>query len=359
MKVGVLKEVKVREGRVAVIPENVVALTRAGHTVLVQEDAGVISGFSNEDYVTAGAKIVKSTKELIDTVDMVVKVKEPTIEEVKMMRPGQIFFGYLHLAAIPDTLKAILDQKIEAFGFETVELEDRSLPILSPMSEIAGKLATQSGSHFLRFDQGGRGVLLGGTRTVPPAKVLILGGGVVGQNAADIAVGMGANTTILEASTAKVELLRSKYGKKARVELIHTSLLESLVKEADLLVGGVLIVGEKAPKLVTEAMVKTMKKGSVIVDVSVDQGGCVETSEVTTHEKPVIVKHGVLHYGVANMPGAVPVTSTLALNHASFPYIQALADSGFEGVCTKYPEMKRALNCSKGDIVHPALVGIL
>lgn len=359
MIISVLKEVKTREGRVALIPQNVKELKENGHEVLMQEHAGVISGFNDEDYIQAGAEIVKKTKDLIERSDMVVKVKEPTIDEVNMMGKGQIFFGYLHLAAIPETLKVIVNKEIIALGFETVELPDGKLPLLAPMSEIAGKLASQNGANFLRFDQGGRGVLLGGTSTVAPAKVLILGGGVVGQNAADIAIGLGGETTILDISTDRLEALREKYGNSCHLQLSAEDTIHKHVLESDLVVGSVLIVGEKAPKLVSEELVKKMKEGSVIVDVSVDQGGCVETSEVTTHENPIVLKYGVLHYGVANMPGSVPITSTLALNNASFPYIRELANLGFEEVGKQYPEMQKAVNCSLGEIVHPGLQGIL
>lgn len=355
MKISVLKEVKTREGRVAIIPDNVKELTAAGHQVFVQKNAGVLSGFPDDLYVQNGAQILDSTADVIAAGDLVVKVKEPTIDEVKLMREGQIFFGYLHLAAIPETLQAIVDQRIIALGFETVEMPDRSLPLLFPMSEIAGKLASQNGAHFLRFDQGGPGVLIGGTQTVAPAKVLVLGGGTVGQNAAEIAMGMGGQTTLLDISADRVKALQNKYQDRAQVLLSSQELVEKLALEADLVVGGVLIVGEKAPKLISEALVKRMKKGAVIVDVSVDQGGCVETSEVTTHENPVIEKHGVLHYGVANMPGSVPVTATLALNNASFPYIKALADLGFDKVCQEYPEMQKSINCALGEVVHPGL----
>jgi alanine dehydrogenase len=359
MIIAVLKEVKRLEGRVALVPDNVVELVKNGHEVLVQKEAGLLSCFSDEEYVKAGAEIVETTKELMDRSDLVLKVKEPTIEEVKMMKPGQIFWGYLHLAAIPETLQAILDQKIIALGFETLELPGGALPLLAPMSEIAGRLASQNGAHLLRFDQGGRGILIGGTTTVDPARVMVIGSGVVGRNATDVAVGMGAHTTVLDVSPQRLDMMQKIYGDKINVELSTPENIEQLLPETDLVVGAVLIVGEKAPKLITEDMVKTMKKGSVIVDVSVDQGGCVETSEVTTHDNPYVVKHGVLHYGVANMPGSVPVTSTLALNHASFPYTLALANEGLAGVCESMPEMKSAINCQNGEIVHQALKDVL
>lgn len=358
MIISVLKEVKKQEARVALTSHNVGELVKAGHSVLVQKDAGLKSGFTDQDYAAAGAVILESTGDLIAKSELVLKVKEPTIEEVHLMRENQIFFGFLHLAPIPDTLRAILEKKIYALAYETLQLSDGRLPLLSPMSEIAGKLATQMGADFLRFDKGGKGILLGGTTTVKPAKVLVIGAGVVGQNAADVALGMGADTTLLDVSEKRLnELKATKYkNTSCKLELSNKATIEKLIPRSDLVVGAVLICGEKAPKLVTEDMVKTMRKGTVIVDVSVDQGGCIETSEVTTHENPVIVKHGVLHYGVANMPGAVPFTSTMALNNASFSYIKALADYGVEAVCKKFPEMQHAVNCAKGKIVHPALM---
>lgn len=355
MIIAALKEIKIREGRVVLIPDNVRELKEAGHEVLIQKEAGVASGYSDQDYEVAGAEIVVTTEDLIRRSDLVLKVKEPTISEVKMMRPGQIYFGFLHLAAIPETMAAILERKIIAFAFDTVQLSDGRLPLLAPMSEIAGKLATQNGAHFLRYDQGGRGILMGGTSTVPPANVLILGAGVVGRNATDVAIGMGAKVTVLELSPQRIDNLKKHYGNNCTILLSNPETTARLILEMDLVVGAALIVGEKAPHLVSEAMVKTMKKGSVIVDVSVDQGGCIATSEVTTHENPIIVKQGVLHYGVANMPGSVPVTATQALNHASFPYIKLLANLGSDDVCQKYPEMQKALNCHQGQIIHPAL----
>lgn len=356
MKISILKEVKIKEGRVAVIPENVRTLVQNGHKVYVQKDAGINSGFPDVLYKEAGATILLTTKELIDQSDLVLKVKEPTIDEVKMMREGQMFFGFLHLAPIPDTLHIILKKKIIALGYETLQLNNKSLPLLIPMSEIAGKLATQNGAHLLRFDQGGMGILMGGTTTVPPAKTLVIGAGTVGQNAADVAIGMGSETTLLDISQKLLDdLKQKKYQNRCTVAKCTPEILEKLVPQTDLLIGAVLICGEKAPHLVSEALVKKMKKGSVIIDVSVDQGGCVETSEVTSHEHPFVLKHGVLHYGVPNMPGSVPHTSTLALNHAAFPYIKALADLGLNQACEQFPELTLAINCSLGKIVHHSL----
>jgi alanine dehydrogenase len=355
MIIAVLKETKIKEGRVAMVPQNAHELVKAGHIVLVQKKAGVISGFPDALYVKAGAKIVVSTRELLKRADLVIKVKELTFEEVELMRPGQIFFGYLHLAALSKLLKRILVKKITAIGYETVQLTDGTLPLLKPMSEIAGKLATQNGSYLLRADQGGRGVLIGGTETVSPAKVLILGGGVVGANAARISIGMGGDTTILDVSSQKLQSLQREFGSSIKIGMSDAKNIAELVPQADLLIGSVLICGAEAPKLVSEALVKKMKPGSVIMDVAVDQGGCVSTSKVTTHEKPTFIKHGVLHYGVANMPGSVPVTATMALTNASFSYVKALADLGLERCLHEYPEMRAAVNCDRGEIVHSGL----
>lgn len=345
------------EGRVALTPSQALELVRAGHTVLIQAKAGVNVDFPDAMYRKSGAKVIVSTRDVIGQAELIVKVKEPTLAEVGLMRPGQLFFGFLHLAAIPATLKLILKRKITALGYETVRLQDGSLPLLKPMSEIAGKLASQNGAHFLRSDQGGRGVLLGGTERVKPARVLILGGGVVGVNAARIALGLGAHTTILDVSEEKLASIRLISAcMSCDFGLSSPDLIAQQVAQADLLIGAALIPGARAPRLVTRTMVKAMKKGAVIVDVAVDQGGCVETSVVTSHKKPIVIRHGVLHYGVPNMPGVVPVTATHALTTESFPYIKALADLGLTGVLKQFPEMTGAVNCRDGEIVHPGLM---
>ena len=353
MNICLLKETKVHEGRVALMPVQIRILRQSGHRVFVQKNAGVVSGFSDRDYVKAGAKIFIKTGEGIKKADLVLKVKEPSFAEVAAMRQGQMIFCYLHLAAFPELTRKILKQGIVALGYETVQLPNGSLPLLKPMSEIAGKLAAQNGAHFLRIDCGGRGVLMGGTETVPPAEVLILGGGTVGENALKIAVGMGAKTRILDRSVARLKKLRKKYG--CEVYLSTKASIRKWVPRSDLVVGAVLIPGARAPKLVSKALVKKMRKGSVIIDVAVDQGGCIETSEVTSHDKPVVKKYGVLHYGVPNIPAVVPVTGTLALTTATFPYIKSLASLGLAGTCKKHPEMKLAINCAWGKVVHPAL----
>lgn len=359
MIIGVLKESKNREGRVALIPSQVRELSRLGHKVFAQQDAGILSGFSNQDYSRSGALIVNLKQTLIQKSELLIKVKEPTIVEINLMRAGQMIFCYLHLAAIPKTLKKILQKKIIALGYETLQLKDGSLPLLAPMSEIAGKLATQNGAQFLRVDYGGRGVLMGGTKMVKPAHVLILGAGIVGENAAKIAMGMGAKTTILDISKNKLLKIRKKYkhqfGSLCQTFVSSRQIISQLVPKSDLIIGAVLIPGARAPKLVTRQIVKKMKRGSVIVDVSVDQGGCVETSEVTSHQNPIVIKHGVLHYGVPNIPGSVPVTGTLALTHETFKYIKALAQWGLVEACVKYPELKGAIQCADGKIIHHAL----
>ncbi len=355
MRIGILKERKAQEARVALPPDKVYQLLLDGHEVWVEKGAGVLSSFPDADYKAAGAKIVSSFQKIIQSSDLLLKVKEPTLPEARLMRKGQMIFCYLHLAGIPQIMRILQKREVIALGYETVQLPDGRLPLLKPMSEIAGRLAIQNGAEFLRADKGGRGVLIGGTDKVQPAKVLILGGGVVGENAIRVALGMGALTTVMDVSPSRLAVLQKKYPALSTV-LMDCKKLSQLIRDTDLCVGAVLIPGAKAPKLVTRAMVKTMKRGSVIVDVSVDQGGCVETAVVTSHAKPVVVRYGVLHYGVPNMPGAVPLTSTQALSQETFPYIRALAALGLEKTIIKFPEMKLAVNLSFGTICHPALI---
>ncbi len=355
MILGVLKESKSQEGRVALLPEQAAELVKKGHEVIIQKGAGLHVGCSDLHYKNAGARIMSDAKMLISKSDLIIKVKEPTLSEVSFMRPGQILFCYLHLASMPGLLKKILKQKIVALGYETLQLTDKSLPLLKPMSEIAGKLATQNGAHLLRSDQGGSGVLLGGTEKVAPATVVILGGGTVGENAAKIALGMGAKTILFDVSEQRLQDLKKSYP-DLHIKNSREFDISADVANADLLVGAALIPGAKAPKLVTKTMVKTMKKGSVMIDVAVDQGGCVETSVVTSHKKPVVVKFGVLHYGVPNMPGSVPVTATQALVTETYPYIERLMDEGLIACIQKYPEIKMAVNCDTGKIIHPGLL---
>jgi len=356
VKIGLLKETKKNEGRVALTPENIGALVRTGHRVCVQKGAGELSSFADSQYKKAGARLLHSSKEIILQSDLLLKVKEPTMEELEWMRPGQMIFCYLHLAAFPRLTQKILRKKIIALGYETLQAPDGHLPLLIPMSQIAGRLATQNGAHLLRIDQGGRGVLMGGTDKVPGATVVILGAGVVGENAAQMAMGLGATVHILDVFEKRLQNLKRKYGDRLHVHPSTSRWRAKLVPIADLLIGAVLIPGAKAPKLVSKTLVKKMKKGSVIIDVAVDQGGCIETSEVTSHENPAVVKHGVLHYGVPNIPAVVPLTSTLALSTETFPYVLRIAHYGLVDACKRWPELKGAINCYEGKIIHPALL---
>jgi len=355
MQIFVPKESKPSEGRVAIVPAQVAQLVKDGHAVVIESTAGVKSGFTDKAYKEAGAKLVSEPLAAINKADLIIKVKEPTLDEVSAMQADAIFFGYLHLAALPALTKAILKQGMTALGYETLRLPDGRLPLLAPMSEIAGKLAAQNGAWFLRADQGGRGVLIGGAAGAQAAKVVVLGGGVVGSNAASVAVGMGGSVTILERDSKRRKTLSEQFGRQLKVLPATEELIQKNVRTCDILIGAVLVAGAKAPQLVSENLVKQMSKGSVIVDVAVDQGGCIETTRVTTHAQPVFLKHGVLHYGVANMPGAVPVTATQSLTFASFPYIRRLAKLGLAGCLKAFPEMQSAINCSKGQIIHPAL----
>lgn len=353
MKIGVLKETKPGEGRVALTPHYAKLLFNKGHTVLVEKGAGIFSGHSDKDYRSAGCTVINTSKQLISKSDLILKVKEPSIGELNILSSSQIFFSFLHLAAFPDLLRIILKRKLDVLAYETIEINGL-MPILRPMSQIAGKLATQIGINYLRRDMGGKGILAGGTDKVAPANVLILGGGVVGQSAAQIALGVGARTYIYEISVKRQEFLKQNLMEAIVIDDAND--LTKLVEQADLVIGAVLTVGQKAPVVVSRDMVKKMEKGSVIIDVSVDQGGCIATSEVTTLQKPIVIKHGVLHYGVCNMPGSVPRTSTDALVTESYHYIEAIAEHGFEGAQKVRPELYGALNCSGGEIVHPGLL---
>ncbi len=330
MRVGIPKEIKTREYRVAMTPGGVQALARRGHEVAVERGAGSGSGISDEEYIEAGACLTDATEAW--GADMVIKVKEPLDSEYSFLRPELMLFTYLHLAAVPELTKALLDSGTTAVAYETVQLDNGTLPLLIPMSEVAGRMATQVGARFLEEPQGGRGVLLGGVPGVPPASVVILGAGAVGVNAAKIAVGMGAQVTVLDVNHARLQYLDDVFaGRVITVSSTEPNILKA-VRHADLLIGAVLITGARAPKLVTREMLGVMKKGSVIVDVAVDQGGCVETIHATTHDDPIYEMDGVVHYGVANMPGAVPRTSTFALTNQTLPYVLALADQGLDAL---------------------------
>ena len=356
MRIGCPKEIKAQEHRVGLTPAGVYALVRAGHEVYMEDNAGLASGFPNEEYVAEGAKILATAKEVYDIADMIVKVKEPLEPEYELMHEGQIMFTYLHLAPDPEQTQALLRRKVTGIAYETVQLDDRSLPLLSPMSEVAGRLSIQTGARLLESNCGGRGVLLGGVTGVERANVVIVGGGNVGTNAAKMAVGLGANVTVIDLNAKRLAYLDDIFDGRIQTLLSNPYNIARAVKNADLVVGCVLIPGAKAPKLVTEEMVKAMKPGSVLVDVAIDQGGSIETIDrITTHADPYFVKHGVIHYSVANMPGAVPRTSTLALTGATLPYALKIANLGAEEACRRDPALMRGLNTYNGHLTFKAV----
>ncbi|MBT3902726.1 MAG: alanine dehydrogenase [Pelagibacteraceae bacterium] len=355
MKIGIPSEIKAQESRVGLTPLSVQELTNHGHDILVQHNAGYGAGFENEDYEKAGAKIATTAGDVFNDSDMIVKVKEPQIEEVKMLRENQILFTYLHLSAAPELTKGLVKSKSICIAYETVTDEYKRLPLLAPMSAVAGRMSIQAGAHSLEKPQGGRGLLIGGAPGVNPANVLILGGGVVGENAATIATGMESKVFIVDKSETRLNELQAKFGDRI-IPLVSDQInLEEYVADTDLLIGGVLIPGANAPKLISKDMIKNMKRGSVIVDVAIDQGGCVETSKPTTHANPTYVVDDVVHYCVANMPGGVPMTSTLALNAATLPFVLNLAQSGYRDALNSDANFLAGLNVCQGDVTYKAV----
>jgi alanine dehydrogenase len=354
MNIGVAKEIKQDEYRVALTPAGALELTRRGHSVVVEQGAGEGSAFLDSSYAAVGARIGSVDDVWADS-ELVLKVKEPMPDEYNRLREGQILFTYLHLAASDELTRALMESGAACVAYETVETDDRALPLLAPMSEIAGRLAAQAGATFLEKPLGGRGLLLGGVPGVAPGMAVVIGGGMVGYNAAVIALGLGAEVTILERSIDRMRHLEEVLG--SRVTLLMSSALqiEESVAEADLVVGAVLIPGALAPKLITREMVAEMKDGSVVADVAIDQGGCVETSRPTTHSEPVFVVDGVIHYCVANMPGAVPITSTKALTNATLPYVEAIADYGLRDAITRDPALARGVNVLDGRLTYEAV----
>jgi alanine dehydrogenase len=332
MIVGILKEIKPQENRVCMTPSGVDMMKRRGHTVYVEKNAGMGSGFEDQQYIEAGATILDTAKEIYGSSDMVMHVKEPQPAEFAMIKKGQILFTYLHLAADKDLTLALLKTSSIGIAYETIEDSKGGLPLLAPMSEVAGRLAAQQGAKYLERTFGGRGLLLGGVTGTPSADVLVIGGGVVGIHAAKVACGMGANVIILDMNIDRLRYLSEIMPANCQSLMSSPALIRELVKKADLVIGAVLVAGAKAPKLITRDMLQTMKKGSVIVDVAIDQGGCFETSKPTTHNDPVYEIDGVIHYSVANMPGAVPLTSTIALTNATLPYALKIADKGWKSV---------------------------
>ncbi len=355
MIIGVPKEVKDHEARVGLLPSGVKALTEAGHQVLAQAGAGVGSSLPDEEYRQAGAKIVATAQELWSQSDLVVKVKEPQPSEYPFLRPGLTLFTYLHLAPLPELTDALLAARVNSVAYETIRESDNSLPLLTPMSEVAGRMAVQVGAQYLEAPMGGRGILLGGVPGVAPANVVILGGGIVGHNAAKMAVGLGAHVTIIDKNLNRLRELDDIYSSQIVTLASNVYTITESLRHADLVVGAVLIPGASAPKLVRRDMIPLMKKGSVIVDVAIDQGGCVETAHATTHTDPIYFVDGVLHYCVSNMPAAVPHTSTFALNNATFPYLLDLANRGLKAAVEHSEALREGVNTYNGYVVYPAV----
>jgi alanine dehydrogenase len=355
MFIGVPKEIKNNENRVALTPAGVISFLNAGHTILVEKDAGLGSGFTNDDYAKAGAEIIDTADKVWNKADMIMKVKEPLSSEYVYFRQGLILFTYLHLAAEPSLAQALKEKGVIGIAYETVSV-DRHLPLLTPMSEVAGRMAAQIGAQFLQKNNGGQGILLAGVPGVNRGKVTIIGGGIVGTNAAKMAIGLGADVTIIDLSADRLRQLDDIFGTQIKTLMSNPMNITESVAEADLLIGAVLIPGAKAPKLVKEEMVKSMKPGSVIVDVAIDQGGIVETSDhVTTHDNPTFEKHGVIHYSVANMPGAVPRTSTIALTNVTVPYALQIANNGFYKAIAGNAALKLGVNVANGEITYEAV----
>ncbi len=352
MIIGVPKEIKNNENRVAVTPAGVSEFVKHGHTVYVQATAGEGSGFSNEEYVEAGATLLPSIEEVYAIADMIVKVKEPIESEYKLIKKDQLLFTYFHFASHQPLTNAMIESGAVCLAYETVEKADRSLPLLVPMSEVAGRMSVQEGAKYLEKPLGGRGILLGGVPGVKPANVVVLGGGIVGTQAAKMAAGLGAQVTIMDISIPRLRQLDDIMPANVQTLYSNTYNIKEAIKQADLVIGGVLIPGAKAPHLITKDMLKLMKKGAVLVDVAVDQGGCFETTKATTHAEPTYVIDNIIHYCVANMPGAVPYTSTLALTNATLPYAIQLANKGWKDACKNNAELRLGLNVVNGKVVY-------
>lgn len=353
MNIGVPREIKPGENRVAMTPGGVEVLISLGHKVFIEESAGVGSGFNDEDYKEAGAELFGSPAEVFSKADMILKVKEPLREEYNYFRENLILFTFLHLGAAPDLAEALTVNNVAGISYDTVQKADGSLPLLAPMSEVAGKMAVQIGARYLEKNMGGSGVLLGGVPGVPPGNVVIIGGGMVGVSAAKVAMGMGANVSILDIDAVKLRYLDDIFSGRVNTVMSNSYWVNKLVVDTDLLIGAVLIPGAKAPHIVTEDMVKKMKPGSVVIDVAIDQGGCIETCDMpTTHSNPIVEKYGVIHYSVANIPGAVPRTSTLALTNVTLPYVIKLANQGLIPAVSADPSLAKGMNTYGGKIVH-------
>jgi alanine dehydrogenase len=359
MRVGIPTEIKNNENRVAITPSGAYELTRRGHEVLIEAGAGLGSAISDADFVAAGATIVANADDIWQQSDMVLKVKEPIAAEYDRMREGQVLFTYLHLAASRSCTEAIIKSKTTAIAYETVQLDNRSLPLLAPMSEVAGRLSAQIGAYELMKPSGGRGVLLGGVTATRKAKVVVIGGGVAGENAATIALGMGADVTVIDVALPRLKQLETQYGERIQTRTSTAHTIAEQLRDADLVIGSVLIPGEKAPKLVTDEMVAQMKPGSVLVDIAIDQGGCFENSVPTTHDNPTFQVHNSIYYCVANMPGAVPETSTVALTNATLPYVISLAEKGWVKALSDDAALAKGLNAHEGNITNAGVAHAL
>ena len=355
MIVGILKEIKAEENRVCMTPAGVEVMRQNGHTVLVEKNAGTGSGFEDERYVAAGAEMIDTAREIFERSDMVMHVKEPLRPEYELIRKDQIIFTYLHLAAAEELTHLLIKSGSVNIAYETIQKADGSLPLLTPMSEVAGRMATQQGAKYLEMAQGGHGVLLGGVPGVDPGTVLVIGGGVVGTNAAKMACGLGAKVYILDMNLDRLRYLSDVMPSNCFPLMASPATIRKLAREANVIIGAVLVTGAKAPKLVTRDMLQTMKKGAVLVDVAIDQGGCFETSKPTTHADPIYMVDGVVHYCVANMPGAVAKTSTLALTNATLPYAVEIANKGWEKAMRENPEIKKGANVIKGNVTYKAV----
>ncbi len=355
MIIGIPKEIKPAENRVAMTPSGVLELVKAGHVVYVQSNAGMGTDFYDTDYEKVGAKILSTIEEVYAVAEMIIKVKEPIEVEYKLIRENQLLFTYFHFASCEPLTLAMIERKAICLSYETVETPDRKLPLLIPMSEVAGRMATQQGAKYLERTFKGRGILLGGVPGVLPAKVLVIGGGVVGTQAAKVAAGMGADVTIMDLSIDRLRYLDDTMPANVKTMVPNEMRIREAVKDHVLIIGAVLIPGAKAPKLITRDMLSTMPQGTVMVDVAIDQGGCFETSKPTTHDNPTYIIDDVIHYTVANMPGAVPFTSTLALTNATFPYVMQLANKGWKKACKENSALKLGLNIVKGDVVYKAV----
>ncbi len=359
MHIGVTKEIKNHEYRVGLTPQGAAELVRHNHSVLIERNAGAAIGFGDDRYVAAGAKIAASADDVFANADMIVKVKEPQPIECKKLRPGQVLFTYLHLAPDPEQTRLLIESDAVAIAYETVTDDRGGLPLLAPMSEVAGRMSIQAGAHSLEKTQGGLGVLLSGVPGVPPANVVVLGGGVVGVNAARIALGMGAQVTVFDVSLSRLKELDNLFGPRLMTCYSSRIAIEQAITGADLVIGGVLVPGAAAPKLITRDMLKLMQQGSVIVDVAIDQGGCVETSRPTTHQDPTFVVDGVVHYCVANMPGGVARTSTLALTNATLPFVIELANKGYRRAVEENRHLRNGLNIHRGAVTYEAVARAL